>query len=118
MNKKDLCSTKQTTKKIPLMLDLHKLMLKVLKVNKIISPQTDNVKLTIEDEILLFRKLMQYGIFFLFAFSLGSIIKDSHHLCKTFKSRVYNKHVLQNSLLMSISSFLKEKVGRSSIEPI
>ena len=64
MNKKDLCSTKQTTKKIPLTLDLHKLMLKILELNKIISPLTDNVKLPIEDEILLFRKLMQYGIFF------------------------------------------------------
>ena len=36
----------------------------------------------------------------------------------TFKMAVYNKHVLQNSLLTNISSFLKEKNGRSSIEPI
>ena len=36
----------------------------------------------------------------------------------TFKMTVYNKHVLQNSLLTNISSFLKEKNGRSSIEPI
>ena len=61
MNKKDLCSTKQTTQEVPLTLDFHKLMLKILELNKIISPLTDNVKLTIEDEILLFRILMQYG---------------------------------------------------------
>ena len=36
----------------------------------------------------------------------------------TFKMTVYNKHVLQNSLLTNISSFLKENNGRSSIEPI
>ena len=39
-------------------------MLKILEVNKIVSPQTYDVKMTIEGEILLSRKLMQYEIFF------------------------------------------------------
>ena len=121
MNKKDLCSTKQTTKKIALTLDLHKLMLKILELNKIISPLTDNVKLTIEDEILLFRKLMQYGnfLFFvclfvcLFAFSLGSIIKGSHHLCKHSNREFIINMFYKIPYLWAFPVFWKKKLGEA-----
>ena len=90
INAKDLYSTKQTTKEILLM----------------------------KDRNIAFPKIDAVWDFFCLLLVLDLLLKIRTISLLTFRLTVYNKHVLQNSLLASISSFLKVKVGRSSIEPI